>query len=120
MRVLVTGDRNYTNREAIRACLLKLTDEGYTVLIEGEARGADTLAREEAEKLGYTIKPYPAKWSEHGMAAGPIRNRQMVKEGKPDLVVYFHHDLASSKGTRDMVNHARSRKINIPVRNGEE
>lgn len=40
---------------------------------------------------------FPAKWNEHGKAAGPIRNQQMLTEGKPDVVFAFHDDIASSK-----------------------
>ena len=117
MKVLVCGDRNWTDREAIRSWLSKLQDWGYTELIQGSARGADTIAREEALRLGYPIvHSYPAQWNKYGKAAGPIRNRQMVDEGKPDLVVYFHHDLANSKGTRDMVNYAIS--CGLTVYNG--
>ena len=113
MKVLVTGDRNWTDRESIRSWLSKLQDQGYDTLIEGEARGADTIARQEAESMGYTIERYPAQWTSYGKAAGVKRNQQMIDEGKPDLVLWFHHDLKNSKGTRDMVNRAISQKIPV-------
>lgn len=48
-----------------------------------------------------------------GKAAGPIRNQHMLDGYHPDMVVFFHHDLSSSKGTKDMVE--RARKAGVPV-----
>jgi len=56
---------------------------------------------------------FPARWDLYGRAAGPLRNSQMLKEGKPNLVIAFHDNLDSSKGTKDMVN--KSLKDNIEV-----
>ena len=112
MKVLVCGDRDWTNRQAIRLWLQVLKEIGYTDLIEGEARGADRLFREEGEKLGYVIYPYPAEWGKYHRGAGPIRNRQMLDQ-KPDLVLAFHTDLKNSKGTADTVREARRRGIQV-------
>lgn len=84
------------------------------VVIEGEALGADTLAREAAEYFGIEVERYPANWTLYGRAAGPIRNNQMLTEGKPDLVVAFHHDIEHSKGTKNMVKQAKA--LGIPVK----
>ena len=56
----------------------------------------------------------PANWVKYGRAAGPIRNRRMLELVPPDLVVAFHDDLESSRGTKDMVIAAR--QAEIPVR----
>jgi hypothetical protein len=71
-------------------------------IIEGEARGADSIAREEALALGYEVLRFPANWRQHGKAAGMIRNRQMLVEGKPNLVYAFPTSV-NSIGTRNMV-----------------
>jgi hypothetical protein len=111
MRLLICGDRNWTDGNMIASVLRELSPD---VVIEGEARGADSLARIEAEKLGIQVLKFPADWNKYHRAAGPIRNAQMLKEGSPDMVVAFHDDLKSSKGTRNMVE--ISRKAGIPVR----
>ncbi len=113
MRVLVTGSRDWHNKERIREVLSSLSD--VEVIIEGEARGADTLAREVAEELHIPVEPYPANWGKFGRAAGPIRNREMVSKGKPDLVVAFHDDIEHSKGTLDMVTFARYKIISVSI-----
>jgi hypothetical protein len=73
------------------------------VIIEGGARGADSLARSVAKELGLQYRTYPANWKEHHRAAGPIRNRKMLKDEDPDRVIAFHNDIDSSKGTKDMI-----------------
>lgn len=107
MRVLVTGDRNWTDgvfiEEVLKnlAAAYKLPYESI-VLVHGNARGADKVAAHRATLLGFGIEAYPAKWDEHGRAAGPIRNQQMLMTGV-DLCLAFHNDIDSSKGTRDMI-----------------
>jgi len=113
MRVLVCGDRNWTNIHAIWRHLVGLSKD--TIIIEGEARGVDSLAREVAESLGMKVMPFPADWNKHGRAAGPIRNIQMLKEGKPDLVLAFHPDLEKSKGTKHMVEISKKAGIEVMV-----
>jgi len=112
MKVLICGDRNYKNVEMIRAWLSKLQDWGYTTLIEGEAKGADSIARDEARRMGLEVEPYPAEWKKYGKAAGPIRNRVMLTEGKPDLVVAFHTEIEKSKGTKNMLEIAEKAGVN--------
>ena len=112
MRILICGDRNWDNRKTIKNYLLTLPKD--TVIIEGEAPGADTIAREEAEKLGMEVIPFEAKRKRYGRGAGPIRNQKMLDEGKPDEVVAFHPDINNSKGTLNMIKKAR--KAGIPVK----
>lgn len=112
LRVLVCGDRNWSDETMIQLALSTLPSD--TVVIEGEARGADRLARKVAERLGMTILPFPADWERYGRAAGPIRNQQMLDEGRPNIVFAFHDDLDHSRGTADMVR--RAKKANVSVR----
>jgi hypothetical protein len=92
------------------------------VLIEGEASGADTMAREWALKTEARYLPdrkikvdkYKADWVKYDRAAGPIRNSEMLKEGKPDMAVAFHDDLYRPKcGTRDMVEKLKSAGVKV-------
>ena len=63
------------------------------------------------------IIKFPADWNKYGKAAGVLRNQQMLDEGHPDLVVYFHKDIENSKGTKDMI--IRAIDANIRTINGE-
>ena len=58
-------------------------------IIEGYAKGADTLAGEWALARNIHLLTYPANWRKDGKAAGPIRNVRMLEEGHPDLVLAF-------------------------------
>jgi YspA, cpYpsA-related SLOG family len=118
MRVLGCGDRNWTDRTLIFTTLSRLYEAmGLPfVVIDGQARGADKIVAEWAEmmrKRGVEHEMYPARWSEFGRAAGPIRNQQMLDEGQPDLVVAFHAAITESRGTKDMV--ARAEKAGVQV-----
>lgn len=109
MRYLICGDRNWSDYEAVWAVVESLPDD--SVVIEGAARGADSMAALAASERGLTLDIYPADWDRHGRAAGPVRNMQMLNSGKPDVVIWFHNNLAASKGTRHMVNAARAAGI---------
>lgn len=98
IKILVTGDRDWYDKEMIESALRAYQP---CSLIQGGARGADTIADIVATELGIESTTVKANWKEHGRAAGPIRNREMLKY-KPDIVLAFHNDIISSKGTRDM------------------
>lgn len=124
MRLLICGDRNWTDTALIGEWIDRLAP---TLVIEGECgtsvirkgkrirRGADRIARDEAERRGIKVEPYPALWEIHGAAAGPIRNQQMLDEGDPDEVIAFHDNLANSRGTRDMVRRASAAGLYVRV-----
>lgn len=95
IRVLVTGGRDYTDRAAVARALSHLgahfifgVKPEQIVLVHGAATGADTLAAEEAVKLGWGVEAHPADWDTHGNAAGPIRNKEMVLLGAHYCVVF--------------------------------
>lgn len=111
MRVLVCGGRNYHDLDTAHNLLDSLhRQERITVVIDGGASGADRLGFEWAHCNGVTTQTYAADWKKHGKAAGPIRNREMLDVGRPDLVLAF----PGGRGTADMVRQAESRSV--PVR----
>lgn len=110
MRVLVCGGRDFMDRAWLfRELDALLSSRGVTIIISGCARGADTLGIEWAEARGIEVARFPADWNTHGRAAGPIRNQQMLEEGKPDLVVAF----PGGGGTADMVRRTRAARIEL-------
>ena len=99
MRLLITGGRNFDDRDLMWSTLDRLHAEyQFTLLIHGDARGTDRLAGAWAQERGIAALVCPADRKRYGRAAGPKRNRQMLAE-KPDLVVAFPGD----SGTRHMV-----------------
>lgn len=99
MRILITGGRDFDERAMLFMALDRLhAEHGFTILIHGDAKGADRLGGEWAVERSVVVLACPADWKRHGRGAGPIRNRQML-EHKPDLLVAF----PGGKGTADMV-----------------
>jgi len=124
VKVLVCGDRNWTDEATVHWWLDLVTNNVAQIeVIEGCARGADKFAeswwRRHAWSITgrFTIRHFPANWNKYGMAAGPLRNRDMLAYG-PDLVLAFHNDLNNSKGTKDMVMRARAAGVPVAVIGG--
>ena len=112
VKVLVCGDRHWNDAKVMQSRLDELPED--TIIIEGEAPGADSMARDYAKSHGMEFMAFPADWDGLGRKAGPIRNRQMLDE-KPDLVIAFHKKLSESKGTMDTVMEANRRGIKVEI-----
>lgn len=133
MKILVCGGRDFGNvnkgkaitKEEIEEHKKRLAEYRYIIdslrsicqgrklervtIIEGGATGVDSVAADFALMDGCAIEEYQAKWKEHGVSAGPIRNRRMIEEGKPDVVIAF----PGGKGTANMVAQAKAYKIPV-------
>lgn len=107
-RVLVCGGRDFSDTAAVAAVLGMIKDHyGIAVVIEGEAPGADTLARDWAQMCRIPVEPYFADWNLFGRRAGTIRNARMLRDGKPDLAVAF----PGGAGTADMVRRLKEARV---------
>lgn len=125
MRLLVCGGRNFgvwsDERNFIRKHILKvlcpaggaaLWDRHEDTIISGMATGADTVAAEFARDMRLKLDPYPiseAEWAKYGRSAGPRRNRRMIVEGKPNIVLAFN----GGPGTRNMIQQAKNNDIPV-------
>lgn len=110
MRVLVCGGRDYSDVSRVSAVLDKLHHEaGIDVVIEGGARGADRWAYQWADLNNVETNTFEADWENHGSFAGPMRNKRMLEEGKPDLVIAF----PGGRGTADMVRKALKAGVQV-------
>lgn len=108
IRLLVTGGRAFGDVEAITAALDRIHRElGISHLIHGGATGADYLASEWAKANGIPAVPFPAEWKRYGAQAGPLRNSEMVREGRPDAYLAF----PGGVGTRDCVRKCVGKSI---------
>jgi hypothetical protein len=114
-RVLVCGGRDYEDRsrvfhvldKALRAATLA---ERPFVLIHGGARGADSLSGLWATARQVSdVRVYEADWNTHKKAAGPIRNRLMLKNESPHVIIAFE----GGNGTADMIR--QGKKAGVPV-----
>lgn len=110
MKVLVCGGRDYTNwlRFEDEMHLLWRTEGDFSI-ISGGARGADRMAEQYAELYDCELEVFAAEWDKHGKAAGTIRNKKMLEEGKPDLVIAF----PGGKGTEHMKKISKEAGIRV-------
>ena len=110
MKEIVCGGRDYDDRQAVFSFLDRFQhNEGrISCLIEGGTTGADRLAAEWTKHHRVTLDTHPANWEEHGRAAGPIRNAEMLLE-KPDFVIAF----PGGRGTENMVKQAKEARVTV-------
>lgn len=79
------------------------------VIIEGGAKGADSAAADFAACSYCQLVEFKAEWDKYGKRAGYLRNKRMLDEGKPDLVVAF----PGGKGTANMVKLAEEAGVKV-------
>ena len=120
MKLVVTGGRNYPDRELVFIVLDRIHKETpISQLIHGacgwdrdkfngpdKMTGADRWADEWANERGVPFHRMAARWSKLGGQGGPIRNGEMLDE-KPDMVVAF----PGGGGTWNCIRQARARGI---------
>ena len=110
MRVLVCGGRHYDDWTLIVNVLDGVhARQPVTLLIEGGATGADSLARRWAIARGIEVASYRAKWDRYEHRALLMRNSRMLREGRPELVVAFK----GGRGTAHMVTIAAAALVPV-------
>ena len=110
MKVLVCGGRGYWKKEKVEGVLdLLHRTIGITGIVAGGATGADELGVAWAFKRGVPWKERPARWNLYHLAAGGIRNQEMLDLDEPNLVVAF----PGKRGTADMVHRARWNGVTV-------
>lgn len=96
--IAVTGGRDFNDSRAVYKALDQVKSRGaITLLVVGDATGADALAASWAEQEGVPFKVFRADWERHGKRAGPVRNGEMVAVGLSGLVAF-----PGGRGTADM------------------
>jgi hypothetical protein len=108
-RTIIAGSRSLTDYELVEAAV---EASGFTIteVISGAARGIDQLGERWAEAHGVPVRRFPANWEEHGRAAGPIRNREMIAVADTLIAIWN-----GSPGTEDVIRQARRAGLRIYV-----
>lgn len=126
MKILVCGGRKFDRRDFLYETLDRYHCKWLiTEIIHGGAGfrqtrkrrdngqeyavtyGADLLAEDWAHMRGVKVRAFLAEWDKYGAAAGPIRNQQMLAEGKPNVVFAF----PGGRGTLDMIRQTRAAAV---------
>lgn len=109
------GSRTWNDHVPIWTFLsgLKATNPRAVIRVaHGGAQGADEYGGIAAKLLNVEVSVFPANWEQHGKRAGFLRNKQMIEEFQPDVVLAFsEHPI--TKGTAHTVRLAR--EADIPV-----
>lgn len=106
IKIAVTGGRNYEDDSILQNALNCFDIEKLYV---GDANGADSLAVEWAKFKNIPYEVFKADWSRHGKAAGPIRNREMLKAVIDGVLIAF----PGGKGTENCVQEARRQGFTV-------
>lgn len=113
----MTGGRDYADRSRVFVTLDEMhAADPFALLIHGacvdrfkKLRGADRWAEEWALAREVPYIGVPAKWHSHAYAAGPVRNRDILADWNPGVVIAF----PGGTGTADMVRKAEH--AGVPV-----
>jgi hypothetical protein len=113
--VIVTGSRDWTDKEAIRIRLNKYPRG--TIVLHGAASGADQIAERIAREMNMQPVRHPY-FSDLGKAGGPARNALLVALGGAYQahgyeVVVEAFPLPQSRGTWDCVRRADEALLSV-------
>lgn len=111
MKVLITGSREYDNRDYLHEVLDEVCP---SELVFGDCpTGADLFALEWAIENEVPYVRREADWRIYGRYAGPHRNIQMVDFDKPEICLAFFQEGASNRGTRNCSRYAKSKGVTV-------
>ena len=118
MRMIVCGGRHFNDPAYLWRQLDRLSADrgGIRCVIDGASDdvtgpyvGADYWGHQWALARLIPYERFHADWKTLGRAAGPIRNKRMRDEAKPDFVAAF----SGGKGTRSMIDLALEGGIEV-------
>jgi hypothetical protein len=99
MKVIIAGSRSITDYSLI-GIAVERSGFNVTAVISGCAPdGIDHLGAQWAKAKHIPIERYPANWTKHGKAAGPIRNAEMAAAAEGLVAIWD----GKSPGTRNMI-----------------
>lgn len=107
MKTIIAGSREIDDAELVEVAI---ADSGFVIteVVCGCAPGVDMLGSNWAARHNVPVKCFPAKWSEYGRRAGPIRNCEMAKYA--DALICVHRN---TPGSLHMVREARRRGLKV-------
>jgi len=117
LRVIIAGSRDITDPRVVEAAI-QASGFRITEVINGTARGVDTLDDEWARRKGKTLSRFPADWKRHGQAAGPIRNEEMARYAASDVTIpgaLIAIWDGESPGTKNMIDCAQRHGLRVYI-----
>lgn len=111
MKVAIIGSRNFTDYDKLEEIVISLCTQSTEYIITGDAKGADSMAEQYAQKFSIPVKVIKPDWKKYGRGAGVVRNREIVCEA--DLIIAFWD--GKSKGTSSGIKFAQKLEKNVHV-----
>ena len=107
MKLMICGSRSLDTAKVIPFALswFEIFPYRITEIVQGEARGIDTLAKNYAISKNIPTKGFPAEWDKYGKSAGYRRNVEMVDYADEVLAIWD----GKSKGTRHSIDITREK-----------
>lgn len=111
MKVIVAGSRTITNYNLVKNAIDEARQTGLniTTIIDGTARGVDSLASRYAVEHGIDNIRMAADWKRFGKVAGRKRNELMAENGDALIAIWD----GTSTGTKHMLECAKARNLQI-------
>ena len=109
VRVIICGGRD----APAPAVFMGIRASGIqpTIVLCGDARGADTFGASWAGMNNIPVEHYPAEWDKHGKAAGLIRNEEMIKNANAMIAIWD----GNSPGTKHAIETAQRYGLHVYV-----
>jgi len=110
MRTIIAGSRTITSYKMLLVAIRKC---GWvpTIILCGDARGADKLGEEWAKRNNVPVEHYPADWDGLGKKAGYVRNSEMVQNADALIALWD----GNSKGTEHTIHLAKEKGLKVYV-----
>lgn len=110
MRVIIAGSRfGVSYSDVVKA----MHESGFqpSIVLCGEACGADKLGKIWANSRNIPVISYPALWDVHGRKAGILRNIKMVDNADALVAVWSNN----STGTKHVIEYATKKGLKLYV-----
>jgi len=110
MKVIIAGSRHIEDYELLEEAI-KASGFEITKVVEGGARGVDSMARKWGDSEGIPVETHKADWDSLGKSAGPRRNEGMAKVADALIAIWD----GESPGTKHMIGVAERRGLQVHV-----
>lgn len=89
-----------------------------TIIVTGDATGVDAHVKRECKRLGFRLIVCHARWTTHGLRAGPERNTVVVRLANRGIAwpATPENNREKSAGTWNVVDQFRERGKSVDVR----
>lgn len=107
MIIVLTGGRDHGDRDLVVNVLNKLNPKG--IIVGDCPTGVDLFVREWCQEQNANYTVFEADWDKHHLAAGPLRNRNMINFAS--LLGAILIAFKGGKGTANCVKEAKARNM---------